>query len=99
MLKLQSTLGKIELSWGEIEGWKPEILEKLKLNPKQSILINHSLSCIVFYLKDKSNEKQDTDAYIEKTTDLLFKLSDTSTLNSMLDLGRFMFSRTKNAFC
>lgn len=98
IFNLQKKLNKLNINWGEIEGWKPEILEKLNLNPKQSVYVNHAITCILFYLKDKSEEKQDTDAFIEKTTDLLFKLSDTSTLNSMLDLGKFMYSRSKASF-
>lgn len=75
-----------------------EVFEKIKLNPKRTALINHALSVLYFFLNDRSAEKQDTDAFIEKTTDLLFKLTDTSTLSSLLDFGKFMASRQKTAF-
>jgi len=98
MIKLQKELKHHEISWAEMSGWRPDFVDKLNINPKKSILINHAFTCIVFFLKDKSSEKVDSDAYIEKTTDLLYKLTDTSTINSIVDLGRFMYSRKQTAF-
>jgi ubiquinone biosynthesis protein COQ9 len=68
------------------------------VNPKKAAIINHAMSVILFYLNDHSDESQDTDAFIEKTTDLLFKLSDTSTLTSMFDLGKFLIQRKQTGF-
>jgi len=87
-----------ELDWTTTEGWAKGTLDKINFHPKKTALINHALGCLTFYLKDTSEEKQDTDAFIEKTTDLLFKLTDTSTLHSAMDLGKFLFSRRKTAF-
>lgn len=97
-LKMQKELLNLELDWAETTSWKAEIVEKLPVNPKKAVLMNHAISCILFFLKDKSEDKQDTDAYIEKTTDLLFKLSDTSALDSLVDFGKFIISRRKTAF-
>lgn len=80
------------------DGKMAEVFEKVKLNPKRTALTQHSLSVILFLLKDRSSEHQDTDAYIEKSTDLLFKLTDTSTLTSLFDFGKFMMSRKKEVF-
>ncbi len=80
------------------DGRFSEQFEKLKINPKKSALTNHALGMIYFYLRDKSADKQDTDAFIEKSTDLLFRLTDTSTLMSMFDLGKFMASRKETVF-
>ena len=97
-IQLQLKLREVQLSWAQMSEWRPDFIDDLNLNPKQGVAMTHALSCISFFLKDKSKDKQDTDAYIEKTTDLLFKLSDTSTLHSVLDLGKFMFSRAKSSF-
>ncbi len=75
-----------------------EMLGPLSINPKKAALTNHALSVLWFFAIDQSQEKQDTDAFIEKTTDLLFKLTDTSMLTSMFDLGKFMVTRKNNAF-
>jgi hypothetical protein len=75
-----------------------EQFDKININPKKAALTNHALGIVYFYLKDRSIDKQDTDAFIEKTTDLLFRLTDTSTLMSMFDLGKFMASRKKTVF-
>ena len=96
-IKVVKMVNQQELSWASIN-WKNSRMANLGFNPKQSILIQHALSTIAFFLKDSSPEKQDTDAYIEKTTDVLYRLTDTSTLRSMLDLGKFLFSRRSSAF-
>lgn len=98
MLNIQKSLKTLELEWSKLKGWRPDFIDKYDINPKQTIFVNHALSCIWFYLKDKSEDKQDTDAYIEKTTDLMFKVTDTSTLQSMLDFGKFMYSRKDSTF-
>lgn len=82
----------------QANGKMSEVFEKININPKKTALVNHALGVIYFFLKDDSEEKQDTDAFIEKTTDLLFRLTDTSTLMSMFDLGKFMASRKKSVF-
>jgi len=95
-IKLQKALNHQDLAWAKLKNWRPDFVDELNINPKRSILINHAISCMLFSIEDKSKDKQDTDAYIEKTTDLLFKLTDTSTLHSFLDLGKFMYSRAKS---
>lgn len=95
-IRLQKGLNQQELSWAKLKNWRPDFIDELNINPKRSLLINHAISCMLFSIEDKSKDKQDTDAYIEKTTDLLFKLTDTSTLHSFLDLGKFMYSRGKS---
>ncbi len=79
-------------------GKSAEMLSSIGLNPKKTALTNHALSVLWFYTFDSSADKQDTDAFIEKTSDLLFRLTDTSTLTSMFDLGKFMISRKNTAF-
>ncbi|HAQ70700.1 MAG TPA: hypothetical protein DCR48_06970 [Flavobacteriales bacterium] len=79
-------------------GKTSEMLGSIGLNPKKTALTNHALSVLWFYTFDTSTDKQDTDAFIEKTSDLLFRLTDTSTLTSMFDLGKFMVTRKNTAF-
>ncbi|MEX2596880.1 MAG: hypothetical protein WEC59_08115 [Salibacteraceae bacterium] len=96
--QLMKTINAQPLKVMNSEGRISELFEKININPKKTALINHSFSVAYFFLKDRSNDKQDTDAFIEKSTDLLFKLTDTSTLTSLIDLGKFMFSRKSTAF-
>ncbi len=79
-------------------GITTEVFEKIGLNPKKSALTNHALGVLWFYVFDKTTGKQDTDAFIEKTSDLLFRLTDTSTLTSIFDLGKFLVTRKNTAF-
>lgn len=80
------------------DGKTTEVFERIGINPKKSVLTNHAMSVLWFYTFDKSDDKQDTDAFIEKTSDLLFRLTDTSTLTSIFDLGKFMATRKNTAF-
>ncbi len=96
--KFMMALNAQELTGMHSEGKLSEVFEKVKINPKKTALTNHALAVIYFLLKDNSEDKQDTDAFIEKTTDLLFRLTDTSTLMSMFDLGKFMASRKQSVF-
>ena len=80
------------------DGKMTEVFDKISTNPKKAALTNHALGVIIFYLRDKSEDKQDTDAFIEKTSDLLFRLTDTSTLQSIFDLGKFMATRKNEVF-
>jgi hypothetical protein len=96
--KLNMLLNRQEMMIFKTNGKVTEMLDKLNVNPKKAAIINHAMSVILFYLNDHSDESQDTDAFIEKTTDLLFKLSDTSTLTSMFDLGKFLIQRKQTGF-
>ncbi|MGD1846691.1 MAG: hypothetical protein ACFB10_14985 [Salibacteraceae bacterium] len=96
-VRLMRFLNRQELSWAELS-WGASTAERVGINPKQAALIQHALSTLMFFLKDYSEEKQATDAYIEKTTDVLYRLTDTSTVRSMVDLGKFLFSRRKTTF-
>jgi hypothetical protein len=96
--KLNMLLSRQEYLIFKTSGKLTEMLENVKVNPKKTAIINHAMSVILFYLNDVSEECQDTDAFIEKTTDLLFKLSDTSTLSSIFDLGKFLYQRKKTGF-
>ena len=97
-IRLMRMLNEQELAWGASDSRGAEKLGKVGINPKQMALINHALTTLVFFLRDESADKQDTDAYIEKTTDLLFRLTDTSTIKSAFDLGKFLLSRKSTAF-
>lgn len=50
----------------------------------------HLLLVIDFWLKDGSEQFQRTDAYIEKTVNLVFELIRTQAVDAAFDLARFM---------
>jgi hypothetical protein len=51
-----------------------------------------------FWIKDTSNDFEDTDAAIEKTVRLIYKLMGENIFDEMLDLGKFIFQRSKKSF-
>lgn len=97
-IRLMRMLNEHKLAWGASDHWGADKLAKAGINPKQMALINQALSALVFFLRDDSEDKQDTDAYIEKSTDLLFRLTDTSTIKSAFDFGKFLLSRKSTTF-
>lgn len=96
MSKLANAIMNIELNWTQGESWGSDTLNRFGINPKKSASINHAIACIYFWMKDESTEKTDTDAFIEKSSDVLFRIGDTSTLESIFDFGKFVFSRKSN---
>jgi len=96
--KFMYVLNKQDFEAIRTDGKMTEVFDKISINPKKAALTNHALGVIIFYLRDKSEDKQDTDAFIEKTSDLLFRLTDTSTLQSIFDLGKFMATRKNEVF-
>ena len=46
-----------------------------------------------YWLKDKSKGFEKTDAFIEKSTHLVFDLLGQSALDSALDLAKFIFQK------
>lgn len=50
------------------------------------------LITIKFWLDDTSNSFEKTDIYIEKSVNTSFDIIDTSPINSLVDLGKFIFN-------
>lgn len=48
-----------------------------------------------FWLKDNSKEFERTDALIEKTLNLAMNVLEQNTLDQLIDLGKFMFSKNE----
>ncbi|MBK1856424.1 hypothetical protein JO972_15745 [Verrucomicrobiaceae bacterium 5K15] len=70
------------------------IADRKKLTEKYPQLMFEQLrSVIEFYRKDHSEEFQDTDAFIEKSVRLGADLSRSGSLDSAIDLGRFLLRR------
>lgn len=57
-----------------------------------------TLFLLNFWLKDTSKDFEDTDAAIEKTVNIGFKLMGENLFDEVLDFGKFMFQRAKNSF-
>jgi hypothetical protein len=52
-----------------------------------------ALFVLRYWTKDDSNQFEMTDAAIEKAVNLSFQLISTNTLDSLVDFGKFMFTR------
>ena len=50
------------------------------------------LITIKFWLDDTSNSFEKTDIYIEKSVNTSFDIIDTTPINSLVDLGKFIFN-------
>jgi hypothetical protein len=57
-----------------------------------------TLFLLNFWIKDTSKDFEDTDAAIEKTVRIVFKLMGENLFDEVLDFGKFMFQRTKQHF-
>lgn len=57
-----------------------------------------TLFLLNFWLKDASKDFEDTDAAIEKTVNIGFKLMGENLFDEVLDFGKFMFQRAKQSF-
>ena len=52
-----------------------------------------ALFVLKYWLDDNSNQFEMTDAAIEKAVNLSFQLIKSNTLDSLLDFGKFIFTR------
>jgi hypothetical protein len=57
-----------------------------------------TLFLLNFWIKDTSKDFEDTDAAIEKTVRIVFKLMGENLFDEVLDFGKFMFQRAKTSF-
>ncbi|MEM9022475.1 MAG: hypothetical protein AAGB22_01945 [Bacteroidota bacterium] len=97
-MSLFRMLNAQEFEWTAPSGWGSATLDRLHIRPRQTALIHHALTVMAYSLRDQSAEKQDTDAFIEKSTDVLFRITDSGTLRSVVDLGKFLMSRNARTF-
>lgn len=73
--------------------------KQIPLNELYSyVLWKQSISTVIFWLKDNSENYVDTDQFIEKSTKVLTDLVNTSPLYSMVDLGKFVYQKFKPEF-
>ena len=70
------------------------VADRKKLSEKYpELLFEQFRSIIEFHRKDQSDEFQDTDAFIEKSVRFSSDIARSGTLDSALDLGRFLIRR------
>lgn len=98
-LKMLSTLSELkkvflefiqEIGIETIE-FKEEKMEKFKNKGLSEGIWAQLLFTIKFWLEDNSAGFEKTDVFIEKSITTGFALLDSSTLNSVFDLGKFLF--------
>lgn len=70
---------------------KQEQLEKIQDKALKETAWLQLLLTMKFWLDDTSCSFQKTDIYIEKSVNATFDILDIASLNSMLDLGKFLF--------
>lgn len=98
-LKVLSTLSDLKKSFLEFVDeigietidFQEEKLESLKRKGLSEWTWGQMLFTVKFWLDDKSTGFEKTDVFIEKSVTTSFALMDTSVLNSVFDLGKFIF--------
>lgn len=98
-LKVLGTLSELKQSFQhftdeiniETLDLKEERIEKFKNKSLSELLWGQFLFTIKFWLEDDSKGFEKTDIFIEKSISTSFALLDKSTLESFLDLGKFLF--------
>ena len=51
-------------------------------------------SILLYWLKDTSPDFEKTDVFIEKSLKLSFDLAESNVMESVVDLGKFMFGKS-----
>lgn len=82
-----SFLGSIELNQINLP---MEGLENWKDKTETEIIWNHFLCIVHFWLKDESPQFEKTDTFIEKSIVTGFELMNTTPLEKLFDLGKFI---------
>ncbi len=71
----------------------PDRLEKYKDRPITEILWIHFMSIFKYWKADDSPGFEKTDVYIEKSLDTGFEIVDSTLLDKVFDLGKFLWKR------
>jgi len=71
----------------------PESLNKYKNRPIEEILWIHFMSIFKYWKVDDSPGFEKTDVYIEKSLDTGFEVVDSTLLDKVFDLGKFLWKR------
>jgi len=98
-LKVLAVLSELKKSFQAFVGeigietidFKEEKIENLKRKGLSEWTWGQMLFTIKFWLEDESAGFEKTDLFIEKSITTSFALMDTSVLNSVFDLGKFIF--------
>ncbi len=98
-LKMLASLSELKKAFtGFIDGLKietPELphekIEKIKTRSIRESAWAQLLFTLRFWLEDNSADFEKTDLFIEKSVNTAFALLDANTLNSVFDLGKFLY--------
>ncbi|WP_297100722.1 TetR family transcriptional regulator C-terminal domain-containing protein [uncultured Draconibacterium sp.] len=98
-LKVLASLSELKKAFAEyIDGLEietPELphekIEKIKTRSLRESAWAQLLFTLRFWIEDTSPEFEKTDVFIEKSVNTAFALLDATTLNSVFDLGKFLY--------
>ncbi|WP_167611415.1 TetR/AcrR family transcriptional regulator [Maribellus sediminis] len=98
-LKMLASLSELKRAFSEfvagLEIETPEIpherIEKMKMRSIRDSAWAQLLFTLRFWLEDNSPDFEKTDLFIEKSINTAFVLLDATTLNSVFDLGKFLY--------
>nr|WP_319271531.1 TetR family transcriptional regulator C-terminal domain-containing protein [uncultured Draconibacterium sp.] len=98
-LKVLASLSALKKGYGEyVDGLgieTPELphekIEKVKARSLRESAWAQLLFTLRFWLEDTSPDFEKTDVFIEKSVNTAFALLDATTLNSVFDLGKFLY--------
>lgn len=75
--------------------FKSDIIHKLGRNIKGNVMWLQLMLILKFWLKDDSKGFEKTDILIEKAVSTTMQIMDTTPLESIMDLGKFLFKEKK----
>lgn len=91
--KTEKIIAQSEIEWAKSFEFLPDRAKDMTQSTYRKVLWSHSISMILFWVKDDSGNGKDTDIYIEKSTRTVFDIGELPALDSILDLSKFFLQK------
>lgn len=89
----EKIISQSEIEWAKSFEFLPDRAKNMTHVTYRKVLWSHSISMILFWVKDDSGNGKDTDIYIEKSTRTVFDIGEMPALDSILDLSKFFLQK------
>lgn len=82
-----------DIDWAKPFQFIPERNQDFIQSAYKNVLWQHSMTMILFWVKDDSAASKETDIFIEKSTRTVFDIGELPALDSVVDLSKFFLQR------
>lgn len=93
LTKAKSIITQSDIDWAKSFKFLPEKVQGTTQKAYKQVLWSHSITMMMFWVKDDTGGAQDTDAFIEKSTRTAFDVGELPALDSIIDLSKFFLQR------